>query len=336
MKAPLAAFALGAAAIASPGLAQQQNDYEAGVAARQAGDPARAEALLDRWIAAHPADADALVQRGYARLARGDRRGAQDDFRATLAIAPEYADARDGLARAQSADTDRPPATLALEGAWSDLSGGARDWREVTLDGETSVSTSTHIGGRANWYERFGREDVELVGRIGLHPSRDIWLRAFAGGTPNADFRPELEAGLGMDYRVAPGANPTVLTFDASYQRFPLQDVVTINPGVVQYFAGGKAWATLRGIGTVADGGPLQVGALGRVDYAPRDRSRIYAGIANGPDTDLGIVTRVTSFFGGGEIPLADTFALTGGLSHEWRQGGAERTEVRVGVKAAF
>ena len=53
--------------LATPLAAQEaQSDYEAAVAARLAGDNADAVRLLDRWIAAHPQDSDALVQRGYA------------------------------------------------------------------------------------------------------------------------------------------------------------------------------------------------------------------------------------------------------------------------------
>jgi hypothetical protein len=73
-----------------------------------------------------------------------------------------------------------------------------------------------------------------------------------------------------------------------------------------------------------------------RGDYVPADRWRLFAGAANGPDSDLGIVTRVTSVFAGAETPLGRRLALTGSLAREWRDAGLDRTELRLGLKAGF
>jgi len=323
-------------ALAAPLSAQAPSDYEAAVSARQAGEPREAVILLDRWLAEHPADSDALVQRGFAYLALEQRTKAADDFRAALILAPDYADARDGLARALRREENAGLGYIIAGGAWSDISGGAADWSEASLDVAAPVSTTATLGGRAVWHRRFGAEDVELVGRAALHPADDIWLRVSAGGTPSADFRPEIAVAVGADYRVTKGSAATVISLDAAYQRFPLQDVIIINPGVVRYFAGGKAWGTLRGIGTIADGGNLQVGALARIDYAPGTKRRFFAGIANGPDTDLGIVTRVTSVFGGAEFPLGADLSVLPSIAHDWRENGGERTEFRLELKAGF
>ncbi|QDM40606.1 YaiO family outer membrane beta-barrel protein [Altererythrobacter sp. TH136] len=339
MKAGIVGLAAAAFALfASPAAAQQQNAYEAGVAARQAGQPAEARRLLMAWLADHPNDADAMLQLAYADLALGNVDAAEAGFEAVLRQAPDYTDARDGLAAVSARRASPAPearGSVIVEGSLSDLGGGARGWSEVAADIETAISPRTTIGARAAYYRRFAREDVELVGRISLHPSDDVWLRAFVGGTPNADFRPEVAVGGGIDWRVTHG-NATVLTLDASYQRFPLQDVITVNPGVVQYLAGGKAWLTLRGIGTVADGGPLEVGALARGDFVPASGWRVFAGASNGPDTDLGVVTRVKALFGGVEAPLSPRFGVTGSLAREWRDGPLDRTEFRLGLKARF
>lgn len=333
-----AMLALASALVHAPALAQQQNGYEAGVAARQAGHAAEAKALLEAWLAAHPGDVDAELQRAYAELDLGDLDAAEAGFRAVLAAAPAYADAREGLAmvaqRRRGHGESAASGFVLVEGALSAVS-GARDWREGALEVQAPVSRTASIGGRASYYRRFGRDDVELVGRVGLHPSKDLWLRANIGGTPDADFRPRFEVGGGLDWRLSHG-DATVLTLDGEYQRFPLQDIVTINPGVVQYFDGGNGWITLRGIGTVADGGPLQVGGLVRGDYVPAERWRLFAGISNGPDTDLGVVTRVTGLFGGLEAPLGRSLSLTGSVGQEWREDGADRTEFRLGLKAGF
>ena len=323
--------------VAPPVAGQVQNSYEAGVAARQAGQPAEARRLLRNWLSGHPDDVDAKVQLAYAELALGDLDAAETGFADVLRASPEYADAREGLALVAARRTSEPSNARGfalVEGAVSDLSGGARNWSEIAGEIEVPAGSVT-LGARAGWYRRFGLEDVEMTGRIGLHPTENVWLRAHVGGTPKADFRPELDLGGGFDVRLGDRSS-TVLTFDGSWQRFPVQDVVTISPGVVQYLYDGKAWLTVRGIGVVADGGPLEVGGLVRADYQPNDGWRVFGGAANGPDTDLGVVTRVTGVFGGVEAPLGDRFGVTGSVARDWRDGGFDRTELRLGLKARF
>lgn len=315
---------------------QPQDDYAAAVAARQAGDHALAVRLLDRWIAQHPRDSDALVQRGYAQLALGELQAAEQDFRAALMLAPDYADARSGLALVAARGAAPNGGFLIAGGAWSDPGAAGSDWWEAGIGGEMPVSRTLSVGGRVGWYRRFGVEDVEIEARIAAHPSDDVWLRASVGGTPRADFRPERALGAGADFRLAEGPNATLLSLDASWQRFPLQEVVTLSPGITRYFGKGRWWGTLRGIGIVPENGDLAVGLLGRLDHAPDDRHRYFVGAVNAPDTDLGIVTRSTSLFAGAELPLAAGISLLPSVSHEWRARGLDRTELRVELKAAF
>lgn len=326
-----------AALWAAPLHAQQpSSDYEAAVTARRAGDLPRALALLDRWIAVHPQDSDGLVQRGYVHLALGDRQQAERDFRAALTIAPAYEDARAGLALINERENDTPRGFVIAAGSFSDLDAGASDWLEASLAAEAPVSREVSLGGRATWYRRFGIEDVEIEGRVAAHPSENLWLRASVGGTPSADFRPELALSAGADLRIAEGQAATVLSLDTAWQRFPLQDVVSLTPGLTQYFGGGRWWATVRGIGIVPSGGDPEVGVLGRLDYAPDERRRFFAGAVNGPDTDLGIVTRVVSVFAGAELPLGERWSILPSLAREWRDVGADRMELRLELKAAF
>lgn len=325
-----------ALACATPLAAQEASGYDRAVAARLADKPAEAVELLDRWLQARPTDSDAFVQRGYAYLALGENRRAESDFRAALDMVPTYADAKAGLDLAlarQSSSSFRSHVRVA--GVWSNLDTG-RDWWEWSVDAQHEISETTTAGGQVQWYRRFGVADVELSGRVSARIAENAWLRASLGGTPAAHFRPEIAMALGGDYRVVGGSEATVLTFDGSYQRFPSQNVVVLSPGVVQYFANGKGWLTLRGIGAIVEGGSLEPGASVRVDFQPRQDHRIFAGFAHGPDTDLGVVTNVTSLFAGAIFPISKTLSIEPAVAHESRDDGGQRTEVRVGVKAAF
>ena len=323
--------------LAVPVSAQDSTDYVDAVEARLAGDAATAVKLLDRWISEHPEDADALVQRGYSWLALGNNAAARKDFEAALAIAPNYTDAAVGLERARARPTgSERRGFILVEAAYSDPGSGTKDWREVGLVTQFPVARTVLAGVDATYFERFGRTDVELGGRLDMRASEQVTLRMRIGGTPDADFRPEIALAGGTDLRLRGGPQATILSLDGSFQRFPLQDVVTINPEVTQYLGTGASWVTLRGIGTIVDGGGLEVGGLARFDTMPDDRQRIFVGVADGPDTDLGIVTRVTSIFGGAEFPLAGDVSITPSLAHEWRESGGERTEVRIGLKVGL
>ncbi|MGY6552875.1 MAG: YaiO family outer membrane beta-barrel protein [Erythrobacter sp.] len=221
-------------------------------------------------------------------------------------------------------------------GAWSALAGNRPDWWEATLTGEVPVSQTVNVGARASWFSRFGIENVELEGRIAMHASDNLWLRASAGGAPSADFRPEVAAAIGGDLRVADGAQATILSIDASYQRFPLQEVVTLSPALTQYFGDGRWWGTIKGIGIIPEGEAMELGVLARLDFAPVEKERYFVGAARGPDTDLGIVTRVTSLFAGADMPVSGDLSIMPSIAHEWRDVGGNRTEVRLDLRARF
>lgn len=337
----LLAIALAAAVVASPAAAQGQteSDYRKGVAARLAGHPDEAERLLQAWLAEHPGDVDAELQLAYAELALGRLDAAERGFRAVLAAAPNYKDASDGLAIVSSrrnAAGSEEQAQLILEGGWSALSGGAADWQEADARLVLPTGHATTLEAGADYYRRFGVDDVELSGTVTHRAGKDLWLRVTGGATPSADFRPRWSAGAGFDWRFHGGPTGTVLSFDGRYDDFPAQRVTTLMPALLQYFDGGRAWITARGYGVIPAGGKMQVGWSLRGDFEPKQRYQFFAGVADGPDTEIGVVTQVTSLFGGLELPLGKRFGLTASLAHEWRDLGFDRTEARLGLKVAL
>jgi tetratricopeptide (TPR) repeat protein len=113
----LAAALLAAGTIAVPAVAQEQNGYEAGVAARQAGRPADAQRLLQAWLDTHPEDADARLQLAYSELALGNLDAAEEGFAAVLRQAPDYLDAREGLSAVTARRAGERRSSIALDGA---------------------------------------------------------------------------------------------------------------------------------------------------------------------------------------------------------------------------
>lgn len=339
--------------------------YDEGVAARRAGDTGRAVALLEQAVRDAPDSADARVQLGYALLAQERLDAADSAFREALRLAPAYDDARIGRAlvaerqgateRARAlvapvaADSDdanalrRRLATVRPEGRWSmDIDGGLTrvgrgqpDWRQLDAQLSRRLDRGAQIAGRVEAARRFDRKDVygEVRGEILVGADNSVYV--LAGGTPGADFRPRWQAGAGGRARINGGAAPTVLTFDARHASYRSGKTTLINPGIEQYFGGGKAWLTLQSINLIDDGDLLS-GGLARLDVLASDRLRLFTGGANAPDVDQGVVSRTRSLFAGASLRLSDTVDLRVSVSRDRPTIGANRTGLSAGAKVNF
>lgn len=360
MKAGLAlALAL---AFPATAIAQSANGYEEAVAARRAGKPEVAVALLRPIVAADPANADAQLQLGLSLLALDRLDEAEQAFRAALAVAPDYADARLGLARIAQRRGDRttaiaeldrvdpayadaaalraqlagaPPADsrwqIDLDGSYSTLAGDRPDWRELALQVRHRLTSQTALTGDALVARRFDRTDAYGELRIDQRVSDAVTVYAAAGATPSAHFLPEWQVSLGGSARVHGGSDPTVLTLDARQASYLAGDVQTVSPGIEQYLAGGRVWLTGRWINIFDEGGRRSGGYLVRADALAGDRLRLFAGYGDAPDTSEGRVVATRTVFGGASVGLNERTTLRLSVAHEDRETGADRTQFSLG-----
>ena len=339
--------------------------YDQGVAARRAGDNGRAIVLLEQAVREVPDSADAHVQLGYALLAQGRLDAADLAFGDALRLAPAYDDARIGqaliaerkgafdrarvlVAPVAAANEDannlrRRLAAVRGERRWSvDVDGGLTrlgrgqpDWRQLDVQVAHRRDSGTRLAGRIESARRFGRSDVygEVRGEVPVGAGSSAYL--LAGGTPGADFRPRWQIGAGGRARIGGGAAPTVLTLDARHASYRSGKTTLINPGIEQYIGGGKAWLTLQSINLIDDGDLLS-GGLGRVDAMASDQLRLFAGAANAPDVDQGIVSRTRSLFAGAALDLGDKATVRMSISRDRPTIGADRTGLSVGTTVRF
>jgi YaiO family outer membrane protein len=364
----LGVLALGLVSAGQPASLAPQATYEEAVAARLAGEPARAIVLLRQVVAAQPDNADAHVQLGLALLAEGKLDAAEASFRRTLEIAPSYDDARIGLARVAQRrgnvgrartllepvnpanrdaadlraslgeeDTAAHRWQVNIDGSSSFLEGPQQpDWREGSVQLRYQANPDTALGGTVEVSRRFGRTDVYGEARIDQRLAGGSSFYLLVGGAPNADFRPEWQIGAGGVLRVRGGDNPTSLTIDARQARYQAGDIQTLSPGVEQYFAGGKAWVTARWINIFDENGTRRDGWLARGDAMATDRLRLFAGIADAPDVSEGVVLDTLSLFGGLAYDLDERRTLRLSLSHEDREQGADRLQIGLGLGWRF
>lgn len=337
----LAVLAIGAAPPADAPSAEEK--YQAGVAARVAGDPERAVPLLEEAARLEPENADIHLQLGLALLAAGDLDQAEASLRRTLSLAPDYKDAQDGLARLEQRRRapEAAPALpfhrwrLDVDGSYSALDRGRQDWKEGSVRLSYALDEDTSVAGAVEVSRRFGRTDT--YGEVRLDQRFEGGgFYIGVGGTPNADFRPEWQISAGGSVRVRGGENPTSLTLDLRQARYAVGDIQTISPGVEQYVLAGRAWLTGRLINVFDERGEHSLGWLARGDVMASERLRLFAGVADAPDTSEGVVVETFSVFGGLAWDLDERTTLRLSLAHEDRETGSDRLQLGLGLGLRF
>lgn len=355
-------LALAAALFAAPQVAAAQAKYDDAVAARRAGNTAKAAALLSEIVRSSPDNADAQVQYGYALLALGRLAEARTAFNEALRVSPSYEDARVGLALAAERSGDVAEARRQLsrvsvgnadagplrerlarttaryqvdmDGSVSLLNRGQPDWKDGAIQLRVPAGKNW-MTARVEASRRFNRDDFYGEIRLDSRLSPDTGFYLFAGGTPHADFRPKMQLGAGGDIKLSTSPNPTVATADISWSRYRSGTVWTVNPGLQQYLGGGRFWVTARWINTFS-GGQHSSGWLARADIQTTERLRLYAGAANAPDTSEGIVLDTFSLFSGLSYDVSERQTVRLSLARDNRDGGSDRTQIGIGTGIRF
>lgn len=358
---------LAAAAFASMAAAEPAADlYSQGVAARQAGDTARAIALLQQAVAAEPANSDAQLQLGLAHLAAGHLDEAEAAFRRTLVLAPDYADARIGLARVEQRRGNAAAALrtlqpigpgnsdaallraqlqtvspayrwqLNVDGSYTSLEGGTQpDWREGAAQVRFRASEGMELSGSVEVSRRFGETDTYGELRIDQRLGDGASVYVMAGATPGADFRARWQVGAGGSVRLHGGPRATVLTLDARQARYRAGDIQTLTPGIDQYLTE-RLWVSGRWINIFDEDGERRSGWLGRGDWQATGALRLFVGAADAPDVDEGVVVDTFSLFGGASIDISERTSLRLSVSHVDREAGPDRVQVGLGMGFRF
>lgn len=334
----IAALALSMGMTPAALAANQPGPYEAGVAARLAGEHERAVELLQTTVALEPANADAHLQLGLALMAAERLDAAELSLRRTLEIAPTYQDAIDALARLARLRAAAAKANyrwqIDVDGAFSALGRSQPGWYDGVIQARRRLEGGISVAAAIELSRRFGVTDVygELRVDQRLRGRANIW--ASLGGTPNADFRPEWQIAAGGSLPVSSGSHSTVLTAEGRYAQYVDSDVRALTAGIEQYVGGGS-WLTGRII-TVVEDGDYHAGWLARGDLMASRRLRLFIGAADAPDLSEGAVTRVFSVFGGAAADVSDQAAVRFSMARENREGAANRIQVALGMAVRF
>lgn len=332
-------------------------------AARLAGDYAGAQRAIDGVLATEPMNADAWVQLGFLRSATGEAAQARAAFRRALDIAPDYDDAKLGLAqlayragdiegarewlRSMSPARLQDPEVRAFErslmasagnhvawrwdafAAYNELSNDLAPWREASLavsrrDGDIS------FGAGVEHVERFGLSDVYGEVRVGGAAGQGTWGVAL-GGASHPSFRPEaairLELATAEDRDWALDGSLTIARYGVGeIDRFGLR---------VARRLGARARVNAQAIVVRDETGELRTGYSVGAAQRVGDKAELSLVWADAPESSEGATIDVRSLGLGIAVDVTPRLRLRVGALREERDA-FDRAEVSFAVTRTF
>ena len=318
-------------ALAQDGATDADRVYEASVQARLAGRTADSIEGSRRVLAMRPNDVDARLNLALTLIAVDRLDEAEVELVAVLAQAPDYAEARAALDRIEGLRTERLNWRFDVSASDSGLSQGLESWREAAM----TVSRRAGRGSAAvtiEHAERFSRKDTYVEGRLDRGLGQGSVYGAI-GGTPDADFRPEIALRGGGQAPVF-GQNLSA-TLDVGVARYGVGVVSTVQPGVEYTTSGGALIVGARWINVWDERDTYRSGYSLRAVLAIRPSIRVRAGFADAPESSDGLTVDVRATSLGAEVDVTDRVTLRlSGLKEE--RVAYDRDEITLGFGVRF
>ncbi|AYV48303.1 hypothetical protein CFHF_25050 [Caulobacter flavus] len=344
--------------------------YAAAFQARQSGLTAEAIAAFDLLSKQRPKDPDVWLNLGLSRMAVQRYAEADRAFEITLALAPDYRDARIAYARSalfagrpelarrrlapllagapddpearalrqQIAATEAMPGEptwrLDLAYARSELTKDLGHWSSATLALSRRVDPDTTLGGSVEHTRRFGVSDTYAEALAARRFGSRLDGFVAVGGAPDADYRPELSVRAGGSVGLlTQGQRRVRLGLDAVWSRYAVGEVKSLQPYLT--LAAGPASLTVRSINTEDERGGRQSGYTLNGEWSATQRLRLRLGYADAPESADGATVPVEAISGGVAYDLTARWTVQVVGAHEKRTA-YDRDEVGVAVTRRF
>lgn len=299
-------------------------------------------------------NADLLLLRANLAAYRGEHAQAIALYREVLAKAPDYEDAKAGLARtlkAQAAYTQiseikEPEAEPVL--AWQADSGfefsefsrvDQKGWNQEFLQLTRFLDErKTAIHGKITRYGQFSSTDVEY--EVGLDHTVSDNLSLYASGTIgiDADFRPDFRVAGGGALKIT-GVNgkimPAWATLDARHDSYEDTSILTAKLGLRLEPVEGWSIAA-RVIALDPEDSARLYGKDFRLDGTLTDTLRFHVGYADVPETVAAVTVDTQTWFGGIAIDLAPEATLRIGYARDDRENSFIRQVVNASISYRF
>lgn len=299
-------------------------------------------------------NADLLLLRANLAAYRGEHTQAMALYREVLAKAPDYEDAKAGLARAlktqaaytQISEIKEPEAEPVL--AWQADSGfefsefsrvDQKGWNQEFLQLTRFLDErKTAIHGKITRYDQFSSTDVEY--EVGLDHTVSDNLSLYASGTIgiDADFRPDFWVAGGGALKITrlnDKIMPAWATLDARHDSYEDTSILTAKLGLRLEPVEGWSIAA-RVIALDPEDSARLYGKDFRLDGTLTDTLRFHVGYADVPETVAAVTVDTQTWFGGIAIDLAPEATLRLGYARDDRENSFIRQVVNASISYRF
>lgn len=294
--------------------------------------PAQAEDQAQQVLSSHPDNSEAWIVLGDSLREQRREPDAREAYERAVQLQP------DSVAAQRLAVEQAPRFRLDINGSLSHLSNDLPHWREGAIRLAYAANERSTYSGGVDVSHRFGTTDTYIEGRIDHQFSSSLGAYAYVGGTPDAEFLPEVALGGGLSVRLhdMAGRNATFGTLDGRFARYVTGNVQSLNPGFVQYLVGDRIWLTGKWVNTWDERDHYLTGWSLRADWQAWDRMRFLVGYANAPESSDGVTVRTRAVYGGLAYDLNDRNSIQITGAHEKRDGLYDRNSVTVGLTVRF
>jgi tetratricopeptide (TPR) repeat protein len=310
------------------------------------GNYTKAEQVLGKLGEGKDKNVDVILLKANLAYYKHEYTDAIKLYQEVLKTAPNYNDAKIGLAQTQKAQVNIATPSDAYK--WQiDLgyehSSFSRvpqsEWNQEMLQITHFMDQNkTAVYGKINLYDRFKQTDYEYEAGI-THIFKD-YLNGYtlAALSPDPDFRPESKIAAGGAFRAIGREylpTPLWITLDSQYDTYSTTRIITNIPGVRLELPYGWSISS-RMIAVKPTNAQLLYGRDLRIGGVVNDRLNFYAGYANAPETVDAVTVRTISYFGGLALNVRPDTILRIGYSHDDRENSYIRQGVNCIVSYRF
>lgn len=328
--------------ILNPKLAEAHSLLAVILAAK--GEYETANLHIKRAIGLSANDPDIKMAKARILSWQGKTTEAKEIVTIVVAEFPEYSDAQDFLTRLETIETSQEnlniPWQVGVSFSRSTFSKvPLTPWKQTTFSLYNQINEHNSAVFTLDMAERFSLHDVSVSLGINHNFENKSGLHFSLLSTIGAEFLPKWAMKTGGFLKLNEGNGffgPTIVGVDGKYSSYGLVKVKGVDLWLSQYILAGKVWVTIRSINSFVNDGANPKGYSIRFDGYLKEGMRFFAGYADAPESDRGIVTTTKSYFTGFNFAIKDNLDFNVSYAHHDRENSYVRKEITVGLVHKF
>lgn len=296
-----------------------------------------ADEALRRAMRLEPENLEVLIAVGDVRAAQGRIEEAMRSYRLAAGLYPNSQEAAERAVR----EFER----RRFWNAGATLSRSTidriplEDWKSLSAFLSKQLNEKNNLSFQLEHADRYSLYDTQLLAVLNRRFTSEITGYLSLGATPNDDFLPGRTAAAGGDVRWRAGGrrlSSSLIGFDMSRREYFSTSVSGFNLSLRQKFFDDRLQFTYTSINSRESGRNTESGWLARIDLDASAGYRIYAGYADAPESERGVVTNTVSAFAGFGLDLTEALSVRVDYARHDRAESYLRRDFAVGFNFRF